>query len=127
VAALLGISPGTLQKRMYSKSHGITQEMMLALRWVYEHPESTESLAAVHAIPEPPELPTSTVQQIATILRHSSRPLNKEELQHQLKHAFHNMTGLHVISNRLSAMLNDPVPMIMRSGHGMYMASEFNK
>lgn len=128
-ARALGIAYPTLKsricdpsKRMASK--WVSGEQLLAARYLWEHPVDGMNPAS-DLIPEPPTIPNTTREKIMCIVRDASRPVNVDEINHMLQHYHSTVMGRQTLQNRLSEMVGDELPLIVRVGSGLYTNPEW--
>ena len=130
-ARALGISYPTLKQRI--NPHGkarakyVTTEQLMAARYLYDNPVEG-AVRSVDLIPEPPSLGETMSDKIVRIVHDANpRPLNAEEILFSLKNYLNVKTTMRTVQNRLSDLVSDEVPMIVRKPgrRGYYMKPEW--
>lgn len=127
VAEALGIGRTTLEQRMSGKSN-ITTEQLLALRYLYENPQTLGFGSAVERLPEPPRVPMTMREKIAGVLRDLyPQEITPKDIQTTLSEGnWRTATTARTVQQRLYEMSEEELPLVVRAGRGLWRASEHN-
>lgn len=127
VADALGIGRTTLEQRMSGKSN-ITTEQLLALRYLYDNPQTLGFGSAVERLPDPPRVPMSMREKIAGVLRDNfPNEMTPRDIQVTLSLGnWRTATTARTVQQRLYEMLDEEIPLVERARRGMWRAAFHN-